>query len=149
MSTVRSSNRLLAVLGGLPGGVCPGGVYRGEGVSVPLCEQNVWQTGLKTLPCRNYIAYCKKDGRRSRLHGFYVFRPPQPGRWIRYRLFTHEAQQCYIIIDWENRPGTLLIPIRLRQKVVQWWIQDVLTRRGPSTTNVGGGCKLINLAIPP
>ena len=40
MRTVRSSSRLLAVGGGYAGGVCPGDVYRGEGVSVPLCEQN-------------------------------------------------------------------------------------------------------------
>ena len=42
------------------GGIClPGG----GGVSAPVhagihppCEQNDWQTGVKTLPCRNYVA---------------------------------------------------------------------------------------------
>ena len=63
--------------GCLPGGgVCQGGrgVCPGDGVSAqggvcwgvsaqecvcgrhPLCEQNDWQTGVKTLPCRNFVA---------------------------------------------------------------------------------------------
>ena len=48
------------------GGVCPGGVFPGagvcpgrrsvcpEGVKTPLWTE--WQTGVKTLPCRNFVA---------------------------------------------------------------------------------------------
>ena len=35
-----------------PGGVCPGGTE----ADTPLCEKNDWQTVVKTLPCRNYVA---------------------------------------------------------------------------------------------
>ena len=44
------------------GGVCPGGVFAQGGVCLgvsgrhPPCEQNDWQTGVKTLPCRNFVA---------------------------------------------------------------------------------------------
>ena len=34
------------------GGVCP----TPGGSAHPLCEQNDWQTGVKTLPCRNFVA---------------------------------------------------------------------------------------------
>ena len=70
---VRCSSRLLGGVfpgGCLPGGVSAwGGVYvcsegslpRGGGVCVPgggvcPCERNDGQIGVKTLPCRNYIA---------------------------------------------------------------------------------------------
>ena len=41
------------------GGVCARGACMARRVCValtPLCEQNDWQTGVKTLPCRNFVA---------------------------------------------------------------------------------------------
>ena len=52
MRTARCSSRLLG--GDLPGRVPARGVSA-QGVSPP-CEQNDWQTDVKTLPCRNYVA---------------------------------------------------------------------------------------------
>ena len=45
------------------GYVCPRGVSAPEhaGIHTAACEQNDWQTGVKTLPCRNYVA----DGNKS------------------------------------------------------------------------------------
>ena len=64
MRTVRSSSRLLGSLYA-QWGVCPGGSVRGEmgfcPADIPLCEQNDWQMGVKTLPCRNYVA----DGKNT------------------------------------------------------------------------------------
>ena len=40
----------------LPRGVCLGGVCPGVCVADTPCEQNDWQTGVKTLPCRNFVA---------------------------------------------------------------------------------------------
>ena len=43
-----------------PGGVCPSACWdmsAGGGAAPHTpCEQNDWQTGVKTLPCRNYVA---------------------------------------------------------------------------------------------
>ena len=57
MRTVRSSSRLLGSLYA-QWGVCPGGSVGGWGSArqTPPGEQNDWQTGVKTLPCRNYVA---------------------------------------------------------------------------------------------
>ena len=46
-----SSQGVSAQGGVWPGGVCPGGLPRG--VSGLWTE---WQTGVKTLPCHNYVA---------------------------------------------------------------------------------------------
>ena len=73
-------------LGGcLPGDVCPGGLPRegcdcggvcsggclprgvsawGDVCETPPCEQNDWQTPVKILPCRNFVA----DGKNSNSH---------------------------------------------------------------------------------
>ena len=60
MRTARSSSRLLAVGGGggSAGGVCPGGVYRGEGVSaggvcIPACTEADILTEFLTQACEN------------------------------------------------------------------------------------------------
>ena len=70
------SAQRVSAWGCLPGGVCLGGVCQGVsawevsaqggvclGVSAggvsrhpSPCEWNDWQTGVKTLPCRNYVA---------------------------------------------------------------------------------------------
>ena len=42
--------------GCLPGGCLPGGVSQ-----IPPCEENDWQTGVKTLPCPNYVANVRND----------------------------------------------------------------------------------------
>ena len=47
----------------LYGGICPGGLCL-EGLPdrhpLPTCEQNDWQTGVKTSQCRNFVAGGKK-----------------------------------------------------------------------------------------
>ena len=40
--------------GCLPGDVCPGGCLPRRG-DRPPCEQNDWHTGVKILPCRNFV----------------------------------------------------------------------------------------------
>ena len=50
----RESTQGGVCLGGcLPGGVCLGEHRRD---TTPTPEQNDWKTGVKTLPCRNYVA---------------------------------------------------------------------------------------------
>ena len=63
--TIRSSSHLLGEC--LPGGVCPGGVCPGDVLVYPSihwgrlpCEQNDWQTGVKTLPLMKGIGH--RDG---------------------------------------------------------------------------------------
>ena len=53
MRTVRCSGRLLGV--SAQGGVCLGGVYPGVSARPPT-PRTESQTGVKTLPCRNYVA---------------------------------------------------------------------------------------------
>ena len=46
--------------GCLPGGVvCPGGLPAQEGWQTPPPLRTEWQTGVKTLPCRNFVADSK------------------------------------------------------------------------------------------
>ena len=69
MRTVRCSSRLAGEVCLPGGGVCPGGCLPGgclaRGMCAPgggvcpggcPCEQNDWQTGVKTLTCRNFLA---------------------------------------------------------------------------------------------
>ena len=67
MRTVRCSSRLLGegvCLGAcvslgsvcLEGGVGGGVFAQGVSTQGKACERNDWQTGVKTLPCRNYVA---------------------------------------------------------------------------------------------
>ena len=51
MRTVRCSSRLLGGGGCLPGGVC---ITACTEADIPLWTE--WQTGVKTLPCRNFVA---------------------------------------------------------------------------------------------
>ena len=72
MRTVRCCSRLLGEgvsargrVSAQGGGVCPGGVVSARGMSAPVhagihppCERNDWQTPVKILPCRNFVADC-------------------------------------------------------------------------------------------
>ena len=44
--------------GYLPGGCLPGGLWQ-----TPPCEENDWQRGVKTLPCRNFVVGGNNWGR--------------------------------------------------------------------------------------
>ena len=106
----------------LPGGVCPAGVCLGVYVSTqrgfsaqggclpkgvwqtapdqrqtyPSCEQNDWQTGVKTLPCRNFVASGKY---RSLVEGLAFLSALYPGSTlklvdIRYKKAS-EPRKCH------------------------------------------------------
>ena len=49
------SQHALRRWGVCPGGVCPVGICPWR-CGRPPCEWNDWQTGVKTLPCRNFVA---------------------------------------------------------------------------------------------
>ena len=64
------------------------GICLSRGVSAPVhagihpcCEQNDWQTGVKTLPCCNYVADGNNDMKQA--HQMFIYYCTQTKFWAR------------------------------------------------------------------
>ena len=93
MRTVRCSSRLLG--GVCPGGCLPGCVYPSmHWGSPPPHERNDWLTGVKALPCRNFVV----EGDHIHLIAIEVFVAKKKHVWMNWFAHLDNLSCCCMMV---------------------------------------------------